>query len=262
MTEPIYNTIGLGYNTTRRADPYITGRMLANLEPAPNGIYLDLGCGTGNYLEAFNKAGYQFYGADPSDIMLHTAKEKCPNAVIVKATAEKLPFEDNSFNGATVMFTMHHWNDQQQGLNELYRVLKPGSRAIFLSFTAEQMDGYWLAHYFPKMIKRSGEIVPTQQEMVSMCTTAGFSLVNTEKYFVLEGLEDHFLYSNKYNPLAYLDPAIRQGISSFAAFCTPGELETGLKYMEHDIATGAVDNVINRYENDLGDYLFYIAEKH
>ncbi|MBS1779293.1 MAG: methyltransferase domain-containing protein [Bacteroidetes bacterium] len=261
MTEPIYNTIGLGYNTTRSADPYITGRMLANLEPDPNGIYLDLGCGTGNYMQAFTKAGYRFYGADPSDIMLNTAKEKCPNAVIVKATAEKLPFEDNSFNGATAMFTMHHWNDQQRGLNELYRVLKPGSRAVFLSFTAEQMDGYWLAHYFPKMIKRSGEIIPTQQEMVSMCTTAGFSLVNTEKYFVHEGLEDHFLYSNKYNPTAYLDASLRQGISSFTAFSTPEEVSAGLAMLEHDIDTGSINDIMRKYQNDLGDYLFYIATK-
>jgi len=261
MTEPIYNTIGLGYNTTRRADPYITGRMLANLEPAPNGIYLDLGCGTGNYLQTFTKTGHQFYGADPSDTMLNTAKERCPNAIIVKATAENLPFEDNSFNGATAMFTMHHWNDQQQGLNELYRVLKPGSRAVFLSFTAEQMDGYWLAYYFPKMIKRSGEIVPTQQEMVSMCTTAGFSLVNTEKYFIHEGLQDHFLYSNKYNPAAYLDASIRQGISSFTAFSTPEEVTAGLAMLEQDINTGSINDIMYKYHNDLGDYLFYIATK-
>ncbi|MGN6477359.1 MAG: class I SAM-dependent methyltransferase [Flavipsychrobacter sp.] len=261
MTEPIYNTIGRGYNTNRRADPYITGRMLANLEPTQNGIYLDLGCGTGNYLKAFINEGYKFYGVDPSERMLDIAKERCKDATIVKATAEALPFENAGFDGATIMFTMHHWGNQQEGLNELYRVLKPGSRAVFLSFTAEQMDGYWLAHYFPKMIHRSGEIVPARDEMIRMCTSAGFSLVNTEKYFVHEGLQDHFLYSNKYNPAAYLDASIRQGISSFTAFSTPEEVSAGLAMLEHDINTGSINDIMRKYQNDLGDYLFYIATK-
>ena len=70
----IYNTIGTGYNHSRRADPYITGRLLALLQAVPGGGYLDIGCGTGNYTIALAAAGLGFTGVDPSEVMLLEAR--------------------------------------------------------------------------------------------------------------------------------------------------------------------------------------------
>lgn len=261
MKTPIYNTIGLSYNSTRRADPYIASRMTALLQPTAEGIYLDLGCGTGNYLRTMLDKGFRFYGIDPSDTMLARARETCKEATLLQAQAEALPVTDAFFDGAMAMFTLHHWNNQQEGINELGRVVKPGGRVVFLSFSAEQMDHYWLNHYFPEMIYRSGRLVPGVPGMTAMLETAGFTAVSTENYFVKDDLQDHFLYSNKYRPEQYLNPEVRQGISSFAAFSTPDEVEQGLNQLEADIRSGAIAEIIQRYENELGDYLFYSAIK-
>lgn len=261
MATPLYNTIGIGYNTTRRADPYIAGRMLANLLPVPDGIYVDIGCGTGNYLEAFINQGYAFYGIDPSETMLNVAKEKCPTATFIKAGAENIPLTNRFFDGATCMFTLHHWQDMQQGLSEINRLLKPGARLVILSFTPQQMYGYWLCHYFPEMMKRSAKLTPDVEVMTEMLYHAGFSKVDTETYFVHEGLQDHFLYSNKHHPEQYLNPDLRNGISSFAAFSTPEEVEQGLKTLEADIRSGKINEVIKSYENNYGDYIFFIATR-
>ncbi|MBC7864431.1 MAG: methyltransferase domain-containing protein, partial [Bacteroidia bacterium] len=177
MNAPVYNKIGIGYNNTRKADPYIAERIIAHLQPQPGGIYLDIGCGTGNYLQYINQKGFSFCGVDPSEIMLDIAKKKCSGCKFLKGVAEKIPAEDYSFDGAMAIFTLHHWGNQQQGLNELYRVLKQGSKIVFLSFTAEQMNEYWLVHYFPQMIKRSGELVPDKGTMKNMLQLAGFSLI-------------------------------------------------------------------------------------
>lgn len=258
---PIYDKIGLGYNDTRKADPVIADRIMSLLQPTTQGTYIDVGCGTGNYTDYIRKQGYDFCGVDPSDTMLATAQAKYPDCQFTKAFAENLPFEDNSFYGATALFTLHHWSDKQQGINELYRILKPRGRVVFLSFTAAQMDGYWLAHYFPKMIKRSGELIPTEHAMCGMLAKAGFATTATEKYFVHEGLQDHFLYSNKHKPENYLDPGIRKGISSFAAFADDDEVVQGLQQLEQDIASGRINKIIDSYANDMGDYLFYVAAK-
>ncbi len=260
-TEPIYNTIGDSYNTTRKADPYITERLYYLLSPTPDGKYLDIGCGTGNYLKALEDKGLHMIGVDPSEKMLTEARISSPNAEFVTGKAEELPINDNQYDGAVGTFTLHHWTDIQAGLNELYRVLKPSSKLIFLSFTPEQMDQYWLIHYFPDMIKKSGRTLPELKGMQTMLLNAGFKNIQTEKYFVDEKLIDHFLFSNKYRPEQYLDAKVRQGISSFRLFVTDIELNDGLVRLEQDIASGAILDIIKKYESDLGDYIFYIAEK-
>ena len=56
-------------------------------------------------------------------------------------------------------------------------------------------------------------------------------------------------------------PEIRQNASSFSAFCEPEELETGLKRLEYDIASGRIYEVMEQYDDSKGDYLFLVAEK-
>lgn len=258
---PIYNSIGKEYNATRCADPYITTRLEALLQLKSEGRYIDVGCGTGNYLKALSAKSGIWTGLDPSEVMLSDARKQCPGTELLEGTAEQIPFPVEVFDGAMANFTFHHWKNKQQGLKEIFRILKSNSRLVMLSFTGFQMDGYWLKHYFPEMILRSGRLVPEEKEMKEMLLAAGFTSVFTENYFILPDLQDHFLYSNKFRPEKYLDPAIRKGISSFAAFSTPDELHAGLLKLEEDIRSGAIDQIMKQFENERGDYLFYIAEK-
>ena len=52
MHAPIYERIGQTYDETRKADPEITNQLLTLLNPSPEGRYLDIGCGSGNYTQA------------------------------------------------------------------------------------------------------------------------------------------------------------------------------------------------------------------
>ena len=65
----------------------------------------------------------------------------------------------------------------------------------------------------------------------------------------------------KNRPWQYLNVDIRNNISSFSVFSTPDEITTGLKALETDIGSGKINEVMGQYENDLGDYLFLVAEK-
>lgn len=261
MSIPIYDKIGISYNATRRADPYIASRIRHLLLPQPGNNYLDVGCGTGNYLQVLSEPGITFYGIDPSETMLSVARERNPGVNFLNAKAESIPFADNYFAGAIAMFTIHHWDDQFAGLLEIFRVLKPDSALVFLTFDGFQMEKYWLTHYFPEMIKRSGELVPSESEMKINLQKAGFREVISEKYFVTNELTDQFLYAHKYRPQMYLNPEIRAGISSFSAFSTPDELQSGLQQLAHDIETNAIETIIRNYETDRGDYLFIKALK-
>jgi ubiquinone/menaquinone biosynthesis C-methylase UbiE len=261
MSEILYDSIGKKYNTTRSADPYLTGRLFNLLSPKEEGHYLDIGCGTANYLTALSKYKLKFTGVDPSETMLGKARDKGNHASFVCAHAESLPFADNTFDGGIATFTLHHWTDKKKGLEEVNRVLKYGSRLVFLSFAGEQMRGYWLNEYFPKMMKQSWELLPELPEMEQLLNDTGFQLSLTEKYFIHDELQDHFLYAHKRQPERYLDENVRQNMSAFSAICTPEELKNGLSKLEADILSGRIKDIMDQYENDKGDYVFLVAEK-
>ncbi len=257
----LYNKIGDTYNHTRSADPYLTERICTHLSPQPSGVYLDIGCGTGNYLKALRDKGFNFTGIDPSESMLAQAKLKNGSATFIQGSSENIPLTDNYFDGAIGILTLHHWNDKRKGLQEVNRVLKPKAKLVMFSFTPDQMRGYWLCHYFPKMMARCIPMTPELQEMKVLLTESGFSMVKTEKYFIKDDLQDHFLYSNKHRPEKYLSAEIRNNASSFRAFSDPEEIEKGVRMLDDDIKSGKVNSIIQQYGNEFGDYMFFIAEK-
>lgn len=94
-----YDDIGISYNETRSADPYIAKRLLKNLNPKTNGLYLDIGCGTGNYTNTFQEKGFNFIGMDPSEKMLEKAKQKNQLIDWKIGQAESITLETESIDG-------------------------------------------------------------------------------------------------------------------------------------------------------------------
>lgn len=261
MKTTLYDTIGANYNATRKADPHISEKIFQLLNPGPAGTYLDIGCGTGNYLHALTNMGLSFYGIDPSETMLQAARLKNPQTTFINGKAENIALPDNFFSGAIAVLTIHHWESLRQGLKEIHRVLKPGVKIVFFSFTPEQMKGYWLYHYFPAMIESAMKIIPTLKEMESLLIASGFTAIDSEPYFVQDGLQDHFMYSNKHRPEMYLSAEVRNNASAFSALAAKDEVEHGLVSLKMDIASGKIGGIMEQYKNNLGDYLFITAIK-
>ena len=258
---PVYDTIGANYNLTRRADPYIAGRLLYFLDPQKNGRYLDVGCGTGNYTIALANAGLHLFGIEPSLEMLNDARRRHAGIFWLQESAEQINIDDESFAGAIATLTIHHWTDIQQGFKEIARILKWGGKFVLFTTTPVQMEGYWLNHYFPQMLQASIAKMPSFELVTDALDVAGFEIKTTEKYFIKDDLQDKFLYCGKNDPAVYLDEIVRKGISSFAALANKAEVNHGIARMRHDLKTGGFETIKNRYDNLNGDYLFIIAEK-
>ena len=256
-----YDSIGLNYNETRKADPFIAERIFANLNPKAYGLYLDIGCGTGNYTNALQKKGFHFIGIDPSNKMLEKAKQKNPNIDWRLGQAENTQIKPETIDGVIGSLTIHHWKSLEKGFSELYSILKPNGIIVIFTSTPKQMKGYWLNHYFPKMLEDSMVQMPSFKTIENAMTIAGFSISGIELYNIKPDLKDLFLYCGKQNPKLYLNPKIRQGISSFSSLANKTEVEIGLVKLEKDIASNSIQKIIKSFENDLGDYLFIIGKK-
>ncbi len=196
----IYDKIGATYNVTRKADPFLTEKLYSLLNADNSGIYLDIGCGTGNYLTALSAKGLTLYGVDPSATMLERARENCPDAEFIQADSSSIHIADAFFDGAIAVLTIHHWQDMAAGLKEVRRVLKPGAPLVIFGFTGEQMRGYWLCHYFPIMMETCAGLASGMDVWESTLMDCGFQSVSFGPYFVRPDLEDHFLYSSKFQP--------------------------------------------------------------
>jgi demethylmenaquinone methyltransferase/2-methoxy-6-polyprenyl-1,4-benzoquinol methylase len=118
-------------------------RTADRAELTPGDAALDACCGTGDLaLELAGRVGPEgtVVGCDFSEAMLELARRKATDRGVSQARFEwadalELPYEDGSFDAATVGFGMRNLADLEQGLHELNRVLKPGGRLVILEIT-------------------------------------------------------------------------------------------------------------------------------
>lgn len=235
--------------------------MLELLKPRDGGHYLDIGCGTGNYTIALSSSHYRFTGIDPSFEMLNMAKANNNHIDWHIGTAENTGMPDNHFDGILASLTIHHWDNLEAGFSEMARVMKPDGRLVLFTTTPEQTSNYWLTRYFPVMMQRSLPPLPSYNTILKALRHSGLDLVYRENYEVQPDLKDLFLYSGKHDPERYFDPVFRKGISSFALFSEPSEVESGLKQLRDDIDNGRFESIKNQSAHKDGDYLFIVVQK-
>ena len=234
--------------------------MIHHLGKDFSGDVLDVACGTGNYTRAIESSGICISGVDRSQKMLAYAHSKEAGMPWVLGDVADLPFMNSSFSAAICTLATHHFDSLKASFDEVYRVLSSGVFVIFTA-TPEQMRGYWLNKYFPVAMKDSIEQMPKMSDVEEALLSVGFCEIATEKYEIQPDLADHFLYSGKSHPEWYLDADFRLGISTFSSLAHADEVESGCRRLAEDLEMGVVEDVIDSYKHDLGDYMFVIAKK-
>jgi SAM-dependent methyltransferase len=163
MSEPTYDELGRGYAGVRRADPRIAARIDAALGEART--VLNVGAGAGSY----EPADREVTAVEPSATMI--AQRPSGAAPVVQASAERLPFPDNSFDAAMAVLTVHHWADLNAGLNELQRVAR--QRIVLVTFDPEALASLWIAHdYFPAILELRRRTTVTNKGLAAMLSAA------------------------------------------------------------------------------------------
>ncbi|MEG3057034.1 MAG: methyltransferase domain-containing protein [Methanoculleus sp.] len=92
------------------------------------GVLLDIGCGTGLFVERYIREGGQAVGLDISPEMVRRGRQRCPGSGFCVGTAEVLPFQDETFDALASLLAFSYVPDPGAMLAESYRVLRPGGR--------------------------------------------------------------------------------------------------------------------------------------
>jgi demethylmenaquinone methyltransferase/2-methoxy-6-polyprenyl-1,4-benzoquinol methylase len=124
-------------------DPRWRRLLVARMNVASGATVLDVATGTGAVaLELIRQKGCTVVGLDQSREMLEEARERLgPSVTLVEGTAERLPFEDESFDGLTFTYLLRYVADPAATLRELARVVRRGRTIASLEFALPR--GIW-----------------------------------------------------------------------------------------------------------------------
>jgi SAM-dependent methyltransferase len=223
-----YDTIGTGYTRTRREDPRIRNSIHAALGDARS--VLNVGAGAGSY----EPRDRDVTAVDPSPVMI--AQRPAAAAPALAASAEELPFPDRSFDAAIAVLSDHHWLDRVRGLRELRRVAR--RRVVLFNADPAQAERFWLTtEYLPEFLRLIPDRYREPGEWAEELARE-LGAVRVEPVPIPHDCQDGFYGAYWRRPEAYLDRAVREGISVFARL-SRSEIDQALMRLRHDLDTGA-----------------------
>ncbi len=161
----MFDEVAQGYDRTRSI--LWLGQMgrwgratAAALALAPGRTVLDVACGTGTSSVCLAKSGAEVTGCDFSPGMLDVARTRASGIEFVFGDALKLPFDDATFDAATISFGLRNVADTHRAISEMRRVVRPGGRLAICEFShpprrsVQAISTLYLRHGVPFIARR------------------------------------------------------------------------------------------------------------
>jgi demethylmenaquinone methyltransferase / 2-methoxy-6-polyprenyl-1,4-benzoquinol methylase len=163
---------------------------------------LDVATGTGDMALMANKLlqPEKIIGIDISEKMLEVGRGKIakvglhPKIELVSGDGETINFPNNSFDGVMVAFGVRNFENLEQGLQEILRVLKPGAQLVVLEFSKPRIPGikslynFYMGVLAPQLarwfnqnkkayqyLNESAKAFPDRQLFIEILNKTGFS---------------------------------------------------------------------------------------
>ena len=197
-----YSTLAVDYVNVRRPDPRIGAQLVAALGSART--VLNVGAGTGSY----EPTDREVTAVEPSAEMRAKRDPALPPAI--DATADDLPFEDDAFDAALAVLTIHHWPDLEAGLAELRRVTR--GPVVIMTADPEAIADLWVSEYSPEYEQVQRRRYPSLDRIAD---ALGGRLAVRPLTIPLD-CRDGFVDAFYGRPEALLDPAVRRGQSGWS----------------------------------------------
>ncbi len=197
-----YSRIGDGYARIRQPDPRIAAQLLDALGDART--VLNVGAGAGSY----EPVDRDVTAVEPSASM--RAQRPATLSPAIDATADSLPFDDESFDASMASVTVHQWPDPARGLAEMRRVTR--GPVVILTFDPVPPRHWWLMDYAPELLEVENRRMPRIEQIES--ALGGSTEVRT--VMVPHDCIDGFGQAFFARPERLLEPAVRRAMSAWS----------------------------------------------
>jgi len=175
-------------------------KAISFLKPLHPKFILDVATGTGDFaLQALSINPEKVTGIDISAGMLEVGQAKIQKLglndkiALLNGDSENIPFDENKFDAVTVAFGVRNFENLEKGLQEIYRVLKPGGMVVILEFSkprrfpVRQVYNFYFKIVLPKIgraissdkaaytyLPASVEAFPDGRDFIKILSDIGF----------------------------------------------------------------------------------------
>jgi len=192
-------------------------------EIRPGSRVLDVGCGTGGYSIAIAEtASAAVTGLDDSERFVARARESPGSVSFVVGDAERLPFDEGSFDRLLLSLVLHQLEDPEAAVCEAARVLVAGGVALVRTIAPENVAGRIPERFLPTMAAADVERLIPVDALERMLEGAGFDRISTRR-----------VLRNKPLTLAALEQSLHAERARYD-FLTDAEVEEALRRLRED----------------------------
>jgi ubiquinone/menaquinone biosynthesis C-methylase UbiE len=149
-----------------------------------NSSVLDIGCGTGRFpINLSSLTRCSLFGLEPSREMLREAFLKSRyNVVWIQGDGQKLPFQNEMFDCVYLTFVLHHIENKDLTLQEIYRVLKKRAKCVILTTSRSEMKRHVL-HNFPGVTSMDLKRLPSIPSVMKSTSRASFKAIHYHLFY-------------------------------------------------------------------------------
>jgi ubiquinone/menaquinone biosynthesis C-methylase UbiE len=241
-----YDRIAANYDRRYQARRYqgVERALCAWLGARARRRVLEVGCGTGHWLQRFGDCGERIFGMDLSRGMLAKARITTRDSPLINGEALRLPFADDSFDAVFCVNAFHHFPDKSAFIAETARVLMPGGEFCTVGLDPHCGPPRWMIYeYFEGTRETDGERYPGHEQIQACLQEAGFaesaaSIVEhiQTRQPAEEALASPMLRRDGTSQLVLLsDEAYRRGVQRIRAAMEREEAAGWVLYLEEDL---------------------------
>lgn len=189
---------------------------------------LEVGCGTGYWLEQLRKSGTELYGLDPSMGMMQRAKARKTSMHLSRGLAGSLPFREHAFDLLFCIQAIHHFSRPRTFVKQAYRVLRCGGALAIIGSDPRHADDRWYIYdYFEGTLETDLKRKPSWQTLSAWLEEAGFEGIELT---IVEQISDP-----KHGRDVLGDPFLRKKGCSQLALLSVEAYAAGLARLEADL---------------------------
>ena len=214
-----------------------------------NGTFLEVGSGTGFWLNLLNQLTDRLFGLDYSLGMIQQAKQQPASLQLTRGSGVQLPYRDNTFDLLYSVDAIHHFGDHRAFVAEAFRVLKPGGAFATIGHDPHEGTTKWYIYdYFDGVYDTDLRRYPAGRSLLKWMNKEGFVDLSSR---TVEHIQNIHVGES-----VLRDPFLRQNATSQLALVSKGIYDAGIKRINRILTEATQRNGTIVFSSDIQVKMF------
>lgn len=236
-----YDAIATQYNQRYPTQQkWERGEALLNLAQKINAkTILEIGCGTGYWINLLNEPSRKIFGLDYSMGMLKQAQGQPSTLHLMQGTAIELPLQNLTFDLIYCVDAIHHFGNHRAFVQEAFRLLKPNGAIAVIGHDphTEGSQNWYIYNYFDTVYDTDLRRYPSESGLLQMMGDVGFKNVSSQTVEHIQNIH--------VGEAVLKDPFLKHNATSQLALLSEEMYEEGIGRIKHALAN-AKENMVFR----------------